>query len=135
MAKIVTIDEMLSVLHMIAQRNPDPHLKGVIGAYEQQLISIGDDIAAVVREKLNINSGVCSADDLGYGGIAAAFYPTSPGQPVPDALRDLAIDVGGDWITHEASLSVGPLFNPAGEDITPAASVGCVNVVPEICHN
>ncbi len=117
MAKIITIDEMLDTLRRIDQENPDIHTKRACLAIENRLKTLGNELAGLVRTKLDINSGECTIEGCDMGGSAVAFYPSKEGQPVPQVLVELNIDSEADW-EMPWSGRPGPLLNPAGDDIS-----------------
>jgi hypothetical protein len=117
MAKIITIDEMLDTLRRLDQEDPDPHTKRAYLAIENQIKTLGNELAGLVRTKLDINSGECTIEGSDLAGSAVAFYPSKEGQPVPQVLVDLNIDSESDWEMPWKGRP-GAMFNPAGQDIS-----------------
>lgn len=89
--KQLTIDEMLSA----AQNSGMPGFKGLA----QILTATADVLADALAEHLQIERGMEAEFLQGMGGICVAFGPSTPKQPIPEAIEPF--DQSADWYPAE----------------------------------
>ena len=87
MAKILTIDEMLTVGLKLKLPGFQRHVQAVQ--------DVGTALAADIAQHLNINYSAATFEGLELAGTCSAFTPAHPGQPLPKALQEF--DPDADW--------------------------------------
>lgn len=79
MTKLLTIDEMLAVLHNINH----PSVSVIRASVER----IADQMGDLISEALGVDSGAASYE-MDCGGTCVPFYAKRIGQPCPEHLMD-----------------------------------------------
>ena len=87
MAKIFNLDEMLDIINDFN--------KELGSSFSNKMINLGDEMAAKIAEKYNVQTGCTTSEGPAFGGTCASFSPNTPDQEMPDIFNDY--DCGADW--------------------------------------